>query len=107
MFVLISFTDDGAEGFPIPPGFLFLLDEGSATYSAYGLVRGSLLQIYSAKTLLWYAMNDPLMKNGLHGDTRQLGGDFIVRKDGALVFEHRSREPVDRPSVDLMIASFK
>lgn len=110
VFVLLSFTREGVEGFPVPSGFLFLLDEESTVYKAYGLTRGSLMQVYSAKTLLWYALNDPLMRNNKSaggGDTRQLGGDFIVHKDGTLLFEHRSREPVDRPLVDTMVAALK
>ena len=46
-----------------------------------------------------------LFRQGRHlerpsGDTLQLGGDFVVDRDGRLAYAYRSRGPDDRPSVD-------
>jgi hypothetical protein len=37
------------------------------------------------------------------GDTLQLGGDFVVDRDGRLAYAYRSRGPDDRPSVDDLV----
>jgi hypothetical protein len=38
-------------------------------------------------------------------DTLQLGGDFVVGRDGRLVYAYRSEGPADRPSVDELISA--
>jgi len=38
-------------------------------------------------------------------DTLQLGGDFVVGRDGRLVYVYRSKGPADRPPVDDLIAA--
>jgi len=40
---------------------------------------------------------------GIQGDSRQLGGDFIVDRRGVLRFAHRSHDPADRPDIDTLI----
>ena len=40
-----------------------------------------------------------------HEDTLQLGGDFVVGRDGRLVLAFRSKGPDDRPSVDALLSA--
>ena len=42
-------------------------------------------------------------KNGQE-DVTQLGGDFIVDPAGKFLLVHRSKEPVDRPTMDQLFA---
>jgi hypothetical protein len=37
------------------------------------------------------------------GDPLQLGGDFLIDREGILRFVHRSRTPADRPDPDLLV----
>jgi hypothetical protein len=88
-------------GLPFP----VLADEDRAVYRAYGLGRGPWWRVYGWRTLTRYAQ---LLRGGRRlerptEDTLQLGGDFVVDRDGALVFAHRSKGPDDRPEVDDLI----
>ena len=40
-------------------------------------------------------------------DPNQMGGDFIVGKDGCMVYVHPSQVPTDRPSVEKLIEVLK
>jgi len=41
---------------------------------------------------------------GIQGDSAQLGGDFIVDKNGIVRLAYRSHDPTDRPSVDDLLS---
>jgi peroxiredoxin len=82
-----------------------LADETRAVYRAYGLQRGSWRRVWGLKSVRAYGR---LLRQGRRlerpsGDTLQLGGDFIVDRDGRLAYAHRSRGPHDRPSVDELL----
>lgn len=75
----------------------FLSDEHRTMYVALGLGRAALHRVYSPGTLAYYAR---AMLRGEHltrsvEDTRQLGGDAVVR-DGVIVRRWRPRSPDDR-----------
>jgi hypothetical protein len=36
-------------------------------------------------------------------DILQLGGDFVVDREGHLIYAYRSAEPTDRPSVEALL----
>lgn len=87
------------------PDFTVLLDREREVYKAYELER-SYWRSRSLRTRWVY------FKAGLAGkkprdshgdDTSQLGGDFIVDRNGILRFTHRSHDPVDRPSVQKLV----
>ncbi|MCK5430008.1 MAG: hypothetical protein KAI94_11085, partial [Anaerolineales bacterium] len=40
---------------------------------------------------------------GIKGDGSQLGGDFIVGKDGTLLLSHPSSSATDRPSIKKLL----
>lgn len=81
--------------------FALLSDPDRAAYHAYGLVRGSPWRVYGPRTWLRYAQ---LLRRGrrlerITEDTLQLGGDFIVGRDGRLAYAYRPTGPDDRPDV--------
>ena len=90
-------------GLPYP----VLADEGRTAYRAYGLRRGPWWRVWGIGTLRAYAR---LLRRGgrlarPREDTLQLGGDFVVGRDGRLIYAHRSRGPADRPAVDDLVAA--
>ena len=87
--------------------FAVLADEARAAYRAYGLGRGPWWRVWGPATLLEYAR---LVREGGRPerpaeDTLQLGGDFVVGRDGRLVYAYRSTGPADRPPVDELVAA--
>jgi alkyl hydroperoxide reductase subunit AhpC len=85
--------------------FTVLLDRERTVYNAYGLER-SRLRAFSPRTLWFYATRHLRGKqmHSSHGDdTSQLGGDFIVDKNGLLRLSYPSHDPVDRPPVQALL----
>ena len=85
--------------------FPLLLDPERATYQAYGL-GSSFIRVWSPKVMWHYLM---LILRGEHirpvqGDPHQLGGNVIVDAGGVIRLIHRSKDPVDRPPVDKLLA---
>ena len=79
--------------------FEFFLDPGRKAYQAFGLER-SLTSSWGPK--VWFTYARLLLSGrrwrGIQGDSAQLGGDFIVDRDGIIRLAYRSHEPTDRPS---------
>jgi alkyl hydroperoxide reductase subunit AhpC len=89
--------------------FTVLLDRERTVYSAYGLER-SRLRAFSPRTLWLYAtrhLRGKQMHSSYGDDTSQLGGDFIVDKNGILRLAYPSHDPVDRPQVDDLLRSLQ
>jgi len=89
--------------------FALLSDPDRAAYQAYGLSRGSWWRVYGPRTLLRYAQ---LLRRGrrlerITEDTLQLGGDFVVGRDGRLTFAHRPIDPDDRPDVEDIVRAVR
>lgn len=92
-------------GLPYP----VLSDEERAAYRAYGLGRGPWWRVWGPSTVLAYVR---LARKGARvrrptEDTLQLGGDFVVGRDGRIVYAHPSRSPADRPPVDDLVAAVR
>jgi hypothetical protein len=86
-----------------------LIDEERVAYRAYGLGRGSVWKVWGPK--VWWAYLQ-LIRRGRRfqrpiEDTLQLGGDFVVGRDGRLVCAFLSADPDDRPSVDDLTAAVR
>lgn len=91
-----------------------LADEDRAAYRAYGLGRGPWWRVYGPTTVRRYAelvrsqgsagLRAALTAPG-HDDTLQLGGDFVVGRDGRLMYVFRSEGPDDRPDVDELVTA--
>lgn len=88
-------------GSPYP----LLLDPERATYQAYGLGT-SFVRVWSPH-VMWHYLKLRLRGRKLlpvQGDPHQLGGDFIVDAAGAIRLAHASKDPVDRPPVERLLA---
>lgn len=87
--------------------FPVLADEDRAVYRAYGLRRGPWWRVWGPAT--WVAYARGLLRGERVGrpteDTLQLGGDFVVGRDGVVRYAHPSRSPTDRPPVDALVAA--
>jgi len=84
--------------------FQMLLDEERKVYGLYGM-RHSWWRSWNFKTL-WFYIKALLTGHkwlGLKGDGSQLGGDFIVDKDGTLLLYHPSSSATDRPSIKKLL----
>jgi peroxiredoxin len=106
--VLVTFTRPrNLRGFRRRLGLRYpvVADESRAAYREYGLGRGPWWKVWGPKALLAYGR---LLRAGRRlerpsQDTLQLGGDFVVDRDGAIAFAYRSIAPDDRPPVDALI----
>jgi peroxiredoxin len=84
--------------------FHFLIDSEMKVYQAYGL-ESSLIRAWSPK--IWFAYAKLMAQGrrwrGIQGNSRQMGGDFIVDQQGVIRLAHRSHDPTDRPKIDEII----
>jgi hypothetical protein len=88
--------------------FPFLIDPERKAYQAYGL-QASSLRAWSPRTL-WYYLKAAWQgreRLGKRGDTDQLGGDFIVDRQGIVHLAQPSRDPLDRPAVALILKTLQ
>lgn len=80
--------------------FPFLLDPEREVYRAYGLER-SILRSWSLRNLWSYVR--AVFRGGslprIGADPNQLGGDFLVSREGEVVWAYYGQDPVDRPTV--------
>lgn len=86
--------------------FPLLLDPDRAAYRAYGLER-SFVRVWSPK-VMWHYTRRVLAGQKLQsiqGDPHQLGGDFVVDAAGAIRLARRSKDPVDRPPMEALLAA--
>lgn len=86
--------------------FTVLLDRERTVYTAYGLER-SYWRSRNLRTRWVYfkAWLSGKETHDSHGDdTSQLGGDFIVDRNGILRFVYPSHDPTDRPPADDLLA---
>ncbi len=81
--------------------FALLADPERRAYRALALKRLSWLRVFSPATLkLYVKLFREGMKREDYGkdDIYQSGGDFLVDREGNILFAHRSQDPGDRPS---------
>ena len=90
--------------------FPILIDEDRTVYRAYGLGRGSFLDVWGWRAVrrYWQILrpSGPGSRHDLQPtseDTRQLGGDMVIAPDGRLAWGHWSLNSSDRPSVDEIV----
>jgi peroxiredoxin len=80
--------------------FTILADPERVAYQEFALKRLSWFQVFSPTTLkLYWKLLRQGMKRSGYGkeDIYQSGGDFLLDRDGNILFAHRSRDPSDRP----------
>jgi len=82
------------------PSFQLLIDTDYNVYGDYKL-RHSWSGSWNLKTLFYYtrALAGGRKWRGIIGDSTQMGGDFIIDRDGSFRLEYRSKVTTDRPSV--------
>ncbi len=107
--LLVSFSSQGYARTwveEVCPAFHLLLDRRRESYRLYGLGE-SLLRSWSPKVVASYVdlMRRGRSWQGIRGHSTQLGGDFIVGPGGIVRLAYRSRDPTDRPSVDLLLSA--
>ena len=92
--------------------FPILLDEHRDVYDAYGMGRGSFLDVWGWRAIrrYWQILrpSGPGSRSDLRPateDTRQLGGDVVIAPDGRLAWAHWSEHSTDRPSVDDIVGA--
>ena len=80
--------------------FPLLLDPKRDAYHAYGL-QSSVFRSWMPQNLWYYAKAiwEGREMFGKRGNPHQLGGDFIVDRQGIVRLAHPSRDPTDRPDV--------
>jgi NAD(P)-dependent dehydrogenase (short-subunit alcohol dehydrogenase family) len=85
-----------------------LVDPELRAYRAAGLRRGrvELLSPRLAGNAL-RALRSGARQSGVQGDPWQLGGVFVIRPGGELVYRHASREAGDHPDVDEILAALE
>lgn len=87
--------------------FVFLRDASRAGYRALELGRAGLLRTYLHPDVLRpygrFALQGKFPKLRRQQDRRQLGGDFVVSRDGQVVFAHPERGPEDRAPVGVIV----
>lgn len=85
-----------------------LVDPELLAYRAAGLRRGRAellsprLPIHALR-----ALRSGSRQTDVQGDPWQLGGVFVIRPDGELMYQHRSREAGDHPPVDEILTSLE
>ena len=85
--------------------FTVVSDEDRLTYRALGFGRGSFWRIWGWKSAKKYV---ELLRKGhklekTTADTRQLGGNAVVDRDGRLAWIYAGAGPDDRPTVDELV----
>lgn len=96
---LRAFAEQMALPFPL------LSDLDRSTYHRYGLPRASPWAV-SHPRVLWRSLGLLLRERRLlcpHEDTRQLGGDFVLDRQGHVRLAHRGADPLDWPPVATLL----
>lgn len=85
-----------------------LVDPELRAYRAAGLRRGRVEAL--SPRLPWHALRawrSGARQTSVQGDPWQLGGVFVIRPDGALLFRHRSAEAGDHPPPEAILAALE
>jgi len=79
--------------------FVMLIDQELKVYQAYGMKR-SFFGTWNPATILFYIRMFLAGRkwHGIQGDPNQMGGDFIIDKNGTLILSYPSEDATDRPT---------
>lgn len=86
--------------------FVMLADPKRIAYRAFALKRLSWLRVFSPSTLrLYFRLLREGKKMQSYGkdDYYQGGGDFLIDRDGDVLFAHCSQDPADRPRPEQLL----
>ena len=84
--------------------FRCLADPNHEAYRAFGLERGSMTQLMRPDVVL-KTLGSMFRGNfgPPGGDVFQLGGSFVIGKDGAIKLAHAARDPSDLLSIESIL----
>ena len=88
-----------------------LCDPDRKLYKAFSLKR-LLSKVWHTTALMYYAEQKASGRallqpyKDIEDDPHQMGGDFVINKEGKLNLIYRSKTPPDRPSFDQILRSF-
>lgn len=88
--------------------FPIWLDPQKESYQLYGMTS-STLKAWGPQNLWYYAkayLRGEKSK-GNRGETDQMGGNFIIDREGVVRFAYPSKNPTDRPEISTMINTLK
>lgn len=90
----------------VPARITLLVDPSGAAYEAYGIRRGTLLELGRPSVIVagLQAMLAGHLPGLPRGDACRLGGAFVIGTDGRLRYVHRGRDAADNPSLDRLTA---
>jgi peroxiredoxin len=81
--------------------FPIFSDPSRSSYESFGLGRLPWFRVFSAKTL-WFYLRSLRARDRWHrygtDDIYQGGGDFLIDRNGNVLFAYRNRNPADRPT---------
>jgi peroxiredoxin len=86
--------------------FPVFADPGRKAYQIFTLPKLSLWRVFSPSTLRLYRQ---LMRRGMQqeryggADIFQSGGDFLLDREGNILYAHRGKNPADRPTVSTLL----
>ena len=105
VLIVAPSTPESVRGVQLP--FEVLCDPDRIAYRYFGLERGGASMFFNPKVLGHYIrliFSGWMPRRPETGeDLLQLGGDFVLSAERHLLFAHRSRDPADRPTVDVLI----
>eukprot|EP00105_Crassostrea_gigas_P044785 XP_019928933.1 PREDICTED: uncharacterized protein LOC105343367 [Crassostrea gigas] len=113
--IVVSFGDQkGAQQWLVKTScpFPMLLDSQRKVYTAFGLHR-FVSKVWGVEEMVYYAesmaKNIPLPNPSqyVNDDPQQMGGDFIIDKDGVVQYMYCSKKSIDRPSVQDILDNLK
>lgn len=86
------------------PELEILADEKRESYKAMGFPRAGATQLIGPKSLAKGVVRGAsgVGVGRVIGDVQQLGGTFIVGKDGEILWSHVMQDASDNPSVDAL-----
>jgi len=87
--------------------FVILADPDRSAYRTFDLHRLPWYRLLSPSTLRQYLvllLKGRKIQNYGKDDYYQAGGDFLVDRDGKVIFSYRSHDPSDRPPVGRLLA---
>ena len=86
--------------------FVLLADPDQSAYQHFNLKRLSWFRVFSPSTLKLYfrfLREGKKIQNYGKDDYYQAGGNFLLDRQGTVLFAHRSQDPSDRPSVQRLL----
>ena len=88
--------------------YTVISDEQRTLYSLFGLPR-TVSKVWSLNIVHHYAglkaNNIKLVPMYEDDDPYQLGGDFVINKDGCVLLSHPSQTPTDRPAISSLLSA--